>query len=314
MTISEIERAHETLSRQSDPRPRRRGYRRGNTALALFILPGLVVFTIVVTVPVIQNFYFSFTDWNGFSPNPDFVGLKNFASMAGDSALVNAAKNTLIFTLITAPVQFFIALALAVSLSGAGRVKHFLRTVVVLPIAISGTVLGFLGTLIFDPGRGLLVGASHIPGLAFLDQNWLGDPTLAMFCVVAMSVWQYAGLNTIIFIAAIATVPQELGEAATIDGAGPWRSFWSVTWPMLAPAATINLVLNVIGGLKVFDVIYVLTKGGPAGATESVVTRVATSSSINGGYSAATSFVLTVLITLIAFVLLAILRRREFAA
>ena len=281
----------------------------------LFIVPAAVFFTVIVIVPVLTNFFYGLTDWNGFSDTFNFIGATNFVKLLNDLDVRNAVGNTLVFTLINAPLQIGIGLILALALKRPGRFTTFLRVTALIPIAISGVVLSFLGEVIFDPGTGILHSLSAIPGLGWLAQNWLGSPTLAMGSIIFMQLWQWSGFTMIVFIAGMATIPNELYEAARIDGASYFQQFRAVTWPMLAPAATINIVLTVIGGLKVFDIIYVLTRGGPGQSTESIVMRVASQGGFaKFGYSAATSFGLTVLVLAISLVLLTILRRREFRA
>jgi raffinose/stachyose/melibiose transport system permease protein len=160
-----------------------------------------------------------------------------------------------------------------------------------------------------------LKAASAAPGLHFLAQNWLGSPALAMGSVIAMNLWQWTGFTMLIFIAGLSTIPAELYEAATLDGAGRWGQFRNVTWPLLAPAVTINVVLTLIGGLKIFDIVYVLTQGGPGTATQSIVMRVSSEGSFaQYGYSAAIDFVLTAIILVVSLVALGLLRRRELTA
>lgn len=281
----------------------------------LFIVPAAVFFTVIVIVPVLTNFFYGLTDWNGFSDTFNFIGATNFVKLLNDLDVRNAVGNTLVFTLINAPLQIGIGLILALALKRPGRFTTFLRVTALIPIAISGVVLSFLGEVIFDPSTGILHSLSAIPGLGWLAQNWLGSPSLAMGSIIFMQLWQWSGFTMIVFIAGMATIPNELYEAARIDGANYFQQFRAVTWPMLAPAATINVVLTVIGGLKVFDIIYVLTRGGPGQSTESIVMRVASQGGFaKFGYSAATSFGLTILVLAISLLLLTVLRRREFRA
>lgn len=297
-------------------RPKRHG--RGRQPIAakiVFLIPATILFAAVMLVPVAVNAGYAFTDWDGFASTYNFVGLDNFVRIFGDDVTWNAMKNTLFFTAVNAPFQVGIGLVLALALQRSGRFITFLRVVIVMPIAISGVVLGFLGTIIFAPSTGILKTLSQLPFLEGLGQNWLGDPELAMSAVIAMNLWQWGGFTMLIFLAGLATIPGEYYEAATLDGAGSWGKFRHVTWPLLAPAATINIVLTLIGGLKIFDIIYVLTGGGPANSTQSIVMRL-TSQSASGsyGYTAATSVSLTILITVIALIAVLILRRREIAA
>jgi raffinose/stachyose/melibiose transport system permease protein len=270
---------------------------------------------VVVLVPIVVNFLYSFTNWSGFGSSFNVVGIANFVTLLGDTQTQQAFYNTIVFTVINAPLQIGLGLLLAVTLKRQGAFVSFLRTVIVMPIAISGVVLGFLGTVIFDPNSGLLKAASAAPGLHFLAQNWLGSPALAMGSVIAMNLWQWTGFTMLIFIAGLSTIPAELYEAATLDGAGRWGQFRNVTWPLLAPAVTINVVLTLIGGLKIFDIVYVLTQGGPGTATQSIVMRVSSEGSFaQYGYSAAIDFVLTAIILVVSLVALGLLRRRELTA
>lgn len=278
-------------------------------------MPAFIIYTTVVFAPVLMNLFYSLTDWDGYQPTFDFIGLENFAALFSDSQAQKALVNTLVFTAVNAPLQVGLGVILALSLEGTGPMRHAARTAIVLPIAISGVVLGFLGTLIFDPRVGLLIAVSEFPGLGWLNQNWFGEASLAMGAVIFMNLWQFTGLTMLIFLAGLAAIPQEAQEAATLDGVNAWQRFRHVTWPLLAPAATINIVLIVIGGLKVFDIIYVLTGGGPGGATESIVMRVLAQDSFgNFGYSATLSLTLTLITFGISVVLLAYLRRREVRA
>ena len=295
-------------------RLRRRSGSRNQTKI-IFIAPAAILFAVIVIVPILVNFFYSFTDWTGFGSTFHLVGITNFLHLATDSQTQQAFLNTVVFTVCNAPLQIGLGLLLAVTLKHSGRFVSFLRLIIVMPIAISGVVLGFLGTVIFDPNSGLLKAASTFPGLHILAQNWLGSPSLAMGTVVAMNLWQWSGFTMLIFLAGLSTIPGELYEAATLDGAGRWNQFRHVTWPLLAPAVTINVVLTLIGGLKIFDIIYVLTLGGPGTATESIVMRVTAEGSFaQYGYSAAIDFVLTAIILVVSLVALRLLRRRELSA
>jgi raffinose/stachyose/melibiose transport system permease protein len=281
----------------------------------VFVAPALLFFSAVVIAPALINLLYAFTNWDGYGGTFSFVGLRNFSRLVSDPDVLKALTNTLIYTVIEAPLQVAIGLILALIVNRPGKAIAALRVVIVLPIAISGVVLGFLGSIIFDPNTGILQAVGQVHGLGGLAQNWLGNPQLAMITVIAMTLWQWSGFTMLIFLAGLATVPKELHEAAMLDGAGPWRRFVNVTWPLIAPSATINVVLGVIGGLKVFDIIYVLTMGGPGDATRSVVMLVnAQSSFASYGYSAAISFALTLLMILVSLTLLWFLRRREFTS
>ena len=298
------------------PRRTKRGHAAARNRVKLvFVLPGALLFGVVVLVPIVVNFFYSFTDWSGFGSDFNLIGFGNFVSLVGDAQTRGAFFNTIVFTVLNAPLQIGLGLLLAVTLQRPGRLVSVLRTVIVMPIAISGVVLGFLGTVIFDPNSGLLRAASAVPGLHLLAQNWLGSPALAMGSVIAMNLWQWTGFTMLIFLAGLSTIPVELYEAATLDGAGRVGQFRHVTWPLLAPALTINVVLTLIGGLKIFDIIYVLTQGGPGSSTQSIVMRVTSEGSFaKYGYSAGIDFVLTAIILVVSLAALGLLRKRELTA
>lgn len=296
-------------------RPAARLSRPRNLAKMLFIIPAAAVFGVVVILPIAENLFYAFTDWSGYGNLFTFVGGQNFAKILQDQETLTAFRNTVIFTVFNAPLQIGLGLLLAVTLRKPGRLTGALRTIIVLPIAISGVVLGFLGTIIFDPNSGILKALSAIPGLGFLGANWLGSPGLAMVSVVGMNLWQWTGFTMLIFLAGLSGIPEELYEASRLDGAGAWAQFRTITWPLLAPAATINIVLSLIGGLKVFDIVYVLTQGGPGDATESIVMRVTSEGGFaRFGYASAIDFVLTAIILVVSLIALGILRRREIDA
>ncbi|MBC7597374.1 MAG: sugar ABC transporter permease [Kineosporiaceae bacterium] len=293
--------------------PRRGRFK--NTGKLVFIAPAAIVFAIVILLPIVENLFYSFTDWTGFGSDFAFVGGQNFARLFADQQTIGAFWNTVEFTTFNAPLQIALGLLLAVTLKKPGKFISVLRTIIVMPIAISGVVLGFLGTVIFDPNSGILRAMSDAPGLGFLAQNWLGSSNLAMASVIAMNLWQWSGFTMLIFLAGLSTIPAELYEAARLDGAGAWAQFRTITWPLLAPAATINIVLTLIGGFKVFDIIYVLTQGGPGTATESIVMRVTSEGGFaRFGYASAIDFALTVVILIVALMSLFFLRRREIDA
>ncbi len=299
-----------TLSTLPSPRRRKR-----NLVNLLFILPAAIVFGVVVLLPIVENLFYSFTNWTGFGNSFSFIGIQNFGRLLQDTQTLTAFRNTVVFTLINSPLQIALGLLLALTLRKPGRFSSALRTVIVLPIAVSGVVLGFLGAVIFDPNSGILKAVSTLPGLGLLGANWLGDPRLAMSSVIAMNLWQWTGFTMLIFLAGLSTIPPELYEVARLDGAGPWAQFRAITWPLLAPAATINIVLTMIGGLKVFDIMYVLTQGGPGDATQSIVMRVTAEGSFaRFGYAAAIDFVLTAVILVVSIFALVLLRRRELDA
>lgn len=286
----------------------------------VFLLPALMLFSLVVIYPVFSSLFYGFTDWDGVSPTARFIGLQNFQHLLTDSAFHTAFMNTLIFTVAAALLQNGIALGLALALDYlAGWVKGFagaLRVVFLIPMLLSPLAIGYLGQYMFSPTFGVLDNLLAALHLAGWTHDWLGDPQVALASVIGANLWQYVGYNMIIYLAGLQAVPRELYEAASIDGAASVQQFQHVTWPLLAPATTISLLLTLIGGFKVFDLIFAMTNGGPGYATESIVMRIYREGfQLNHfGYAAAMSITLCLFIFLLSLSLLAILRRREVAA
>ena len=285
-----------------------------------FLLPALVLFSLVVIYPVLSSLFYGFTDWDGVSTTANFIGLHNFQHLFADPTFRTAFTNTVIFTGVTALLQNGIALGLALALdyvaSWLKGLAGVLRVFFLIPMLLSPLAIGYLGQFIFSPTFGVLDNILTTLHLEGWTRDWLGDPHLALGSVIVANLWQYVGYNMIIYLAGLQAVPRDLYEAANIDGAGVIQQFRSVTWPMLAPATTISLLLTLIGGFKVFDLIFAMTNGGPGYATESVVMQVYREGfQLNHfGYAAATSITLCLFIFGISLALLAVLRRREVTA
>jgi raffinose/stachyose/melibiose transport system permease protein len=282
-----------------------------------FLLPALILFTAVVTYPVLSSFGYALTDWNGISPDVNFVGLRNFNHLFADPKVRIAFFNTLIFTMAAALFQNGIALGLALALDylmgWLTRVATALRVLLLIPMLLSPLAIGYLGQFVFSPTFGVLdslLSAAHLESWA---RDWLGDPGSALGSLIAANLWQYVGYNMIIFLAGLQSVPRDLHESAELDGAGVLQQFRHITWPLIAPATTISLLLTLIGGFKVFDLIFAMTNGGPGYATESLVMRVYREGfQLNHfAYAAAISITLCLLIFVLSVLLLSFLRRRE---
>ena len=285
----------------------------------VFLLPALLVFTVVVIYPVLSSLIYGFTDWNGISSTTHFVGVSNFIRLFSDTKVRAAFGTTLLFTLVTTVLQNAIALGLALALDhliGWLRgVASVLRVIFLIPMLLSPLAIGYLGQYIFSPTFGVIDNLLIAVHLGRWARDWLGDPRLALGSVIAANLWQYVGYNMIIFLAGLQTVPRDLSESARVEGASDRQQFWHITWPMIAPATTISLILTLVGGFKVFDLIFAMTNGGPGYATESLVMRVYREGfqSNHFGYAAAISITLCLFIFGLSVVLLLLLRRREVA-
>ncbi|GAB1817702.1 carbohydrate ABC transporter permease [Herbidospora sp. RD11066] len=239
--------------------------------LLWFAVPALVVYGFAVVMPTLRGGMLAFTDWDGLSQTYDFVGFANFAQIFTSESSLDALKMTLIFAVAVTLLQNGIGLLLALGVNNGLKSRNVLRVLFFAPVVITPVVVAYLWKFMLTPNgavNSLLDGV----GLGLLKQSWLGDPTWAAVSVVMVIVWQHAGYSMVIYLAGLQSIPQELLEAAAVDGAGTWRRFRSVVWPLLAPATTINVMLTIIGGLKMFTEVFVLTGGGPGGATETLST------------------------------------------
>jgi raffinose/stachyose/melibiose transport system permease protein len=270
-TLTEVPPTVPDEAGESAPRRRRRSVTRLSRGLLWFAVPALVFYGFAVVVPTIRGAVLAFTNWDGLSQTYDFVGIDNFVRIFTTSSSLEALKMTLVFALAITILQNGIGLLLALGVNTGLKSRNFLRVLLFAPVVITPVVVAYLWKFLLTP-EGAVNSLLEGLGLGALSQSWLGDPFWAAVSIVMMVVWQHAGYSMVIYIAGLQSVPQELLEAAAVDGAGPWRRFWSVTWPLLAPATTINVMLTIIGGLKMFTEVFVLTAGGPGGATETLST------------------------------------------
>jgi raffinose/stachyose/melibiose transport system permease protein len=259
--------------------------------------------------------YYAFTDWNGLDPAFDIVGLGNFAELWRDPDAVQAVGHTLLIAASITVIQNGAGLLLALGVNTIIKSRNLLRVFLFAPAVITPIVVAYLWRNLLSPdgAANSLLGAA---GLQSWRQDWLGDPQLALWSVVAVIVWQFAGYSMVIFLAGLQSIPKEIHEAATLDGTGALRRFWSVTRPLLAPAFTINLMLSIIGGLKLFDQVYALTGGGPGHATDTISTLIYKDAFTLGefGYSIALAVVLTMIVAVVSAGQYAVLSRNEKAA
>lgn len=251
-------------------RPARSGLAMSRKTL-LYILPALGFYAFVLLIPTIRGTTLAFTDWNGLSQTFNFVGFKNFATVLTSSTSVHAIVVTLIIAFAYMIVVNSIGLLLALGVHSKIKSRNFLRVFLFAPAVMTPVVTAYLWKYILAP-TGPLNGMLDLLGLGSLKQDWLGKPDWALFSIILVLVWQFSGYSMVIFLAGLQGIPDELLEAASVDGAGSVRRFWSIVRPLLAPAITINLMLSIIGGLKIFDQVWVMTGGGPGGSTHTLST------------------------------------------
>jgi ABC-type sugar transport system permease subunit len=279
----------------------------------LFVTPALVLFTALIMVPALSSLVYSVTNWTGLDSSFHFVGLDNYLALAHDPTIWGDIHTTVTFAILVTFGQTGLGLLLALALNTFRRSATPLRVLFLIPAMISPVAIGFIWSYIYSPLFGFLNAFLIQVHLGQLSHDWLGDYHTAFFSVVFTNIWEFVGLSTIVFLAGLQTVPEELLEAAHLDGANTWQRFWRITFPLIAPALTINLILALIGSLKVFDIILVMTEGGPGRATESVVLRIYQEAFVNNNFAQATalSVVIFVLILGLSVINLRWLRRRE---
>jgi raffinose/stachyose/melibiose transport system permease protein len=280
-----------------------------------FTVPALLLFAFVVLVPSARGVYYAFTDWDGLDPDFAVIGLDNFAAIADDPDALQAIWHTLLIAVAITVIQNGIGLLLALGVNTMIKSRNFLRALLFAPAVVTPIVTAYLWRNLLSPD-GAVNSLLSAVGLESWRQNWLGDPDLALWMIVLVVVWQFAGYSMVIFLAGLQSVPKEIYEAAAIDGSGPVRRFWSIIRPLLAPAITINLMLSIIGGIKLFDQVYALTGGGPGHATDTISTLIYKDAFTLGefGYSIALAVVLTAIVAVASAGQYAVLSRNEKAA
>ncbi|HEY3437733.1 MAG TPA: sugar ABC transporter permease [Actinotalea sp.] len=233
-----------------------------------FIGPAMVIVVGLSIFPAVWSFILSLQKWDGFS-EPRLVGTANYTRLVSDQAFWDAVRHTALYTFLFVPASVLAGLLLAVALNRKIRGIGFYRTAIFVPFVASAASTGVLATYLFSPQFGLVNDMLRRLGLP--TQGWLEDPTQAMVVIAIMSLWGQAAFTTVIYLAALQDVPAELTEAAKIDGAGPWQTFWRIVWPHLSPVTVFVVVWQAIGALQLFDLVYTTTRGGPLDATKTIV-------------------------------------------
>ena len=293
----------------ADLRRARRAHRWRQDAAALaFLAPNLVFFTAFLLVPVGWVVRQSFMDGGVLGP-AIWVGVENWTDALDDPALRRSLGHTVLFTAMTVPTVLAVALALALLLRGVRRGAGPVRAVVYLPSLAPVVLAGLIWSFVVNPDIGLLNAAVRATGAEPI--NWLGDPQLALPSIALLEVWRGTGFWALFLLAALLAVSRELYDAAAIDGASPWNRFRFVTVPGIAPTLLVAIVLTTVVSMQVFDSVFVLTNGGPAGATDTAVLYIYRSvfESGNPGYGAVLSLVLMVCIVALTAVVLRVARR-----
>lgn len=279
----------------------------------LFMLPAILTILFVSLAPFLYSVAISLTDWDGISPSMSFVGLNNYKTMLTDSTLRDVLSNNVVYFIWLVGAQNVFALIIAMVLNGKFRGRNFFRATIFFPTLVSSVAVGFIWSLMYNPMAGVLTTISKILDLPTKSLIWLGDPIFAKYSIIATSIWQWAGWNVIIYFAGLQSIPDEMYEAAAIDGAGVLKRTFFIVLPLLAPAITINIVMSSIGALKLFDLPYIMTGGGPGHTSSTIAIAIYHNSFLMNkmGYGTAISLVLFVLVLIVSAVQTILLRRQE---
>lgn len=275
-------------------------------------VPALIIYTIFSVVPILISVLFSFTDWNiGRLYTPVFAGVRNYIELLTEPVFLRSIGNTFLFALLTTILKTAVGFLLALALVKRLYARGLLRTIFYAPCVMSITVVGVLFKAILA-NRGLLNNALMMIGMEGLTRDWLGNYITAMGSVILVETWMWAGFNMFIFISGLQAIPSDYYESATLDGATAFEKFRHITMPLIIPSMTVVVTLGIAGGLKVFDIIYVITNGGPGFDTQVLATYTYQSFSMGFlGESTAGSAILAVIVVVISFAMNRYFTKRE---
>lgn len=278
-----------------------------------FALGALALYLLLFVIPGVMGICYSFTDWSSYSKSIKFIGLANFKTIfSSGEHYLSYIKNTIEFTILTSIFKTVFGLIFAIMLSEGIKGKNFHRAVIFMPAILSMLITGLVFKSILNPSTGLLNSTLTHIGLGKLTMQWLTDVKISFFSVMAVDTWKGTGYIMTILMAGLQSIPRTYYEAADIDGSNSWRKFRYITLPLLMPSITVTTVLNLIYGLKVFDVVYALTNGGPGYATEVLYTAVFKEFSLGKyGIGTAISSVLLVFVISVGYFTIKLLSREE---
>lgn len=299
--------AAQTLSRGGSHKRNKR-----STSVALAMLaPAAVLMVVFLIIPIFLTFGLAFTNARLISPVPArFIGFDNFARLFGNETFWRSLLNTVVFTIVVVPVQSGLALGLALLVNAKVRGTNFFRTVYFLPVVTSIVVVSMLWLFMYQPD-GLI--NALLAKIGITGPDWLGDPNTALFAIIVLSIWQAVGFHMVIWLSGLQTIPGELYEAASIDGAGTWQQFVHVTWPGLRQTSIFILITITIAAFSLFSQVNIMTQGGPLNSTSTLVYMAVHSGfeQQQTGYAAAISLVFFALVLAVSLVQRYLTRDKE---
>ena len=278
----------------------------------LMMAPACLIYGLFTVYPVLRGLYFSFTRYGGVKA-ATWVGVDNYVEMLGDPKVQNALTNTVMFAVVVVVVQNSVALTLASMLYRAPSVRRLASFTLLMPAVLPLIIVGYIWLAIYNPLNGPLNASLRLVGLGSLEQLWLGNPSIALLAVAMVNVWMFTGYSMVIYLANYVAIPRELFEACEVDGATGFRRWWRVDRYLLAPSMTVNIALSTIGTLKIFELPYVMTRGGPVNSTRTLTMVVYGDAFTIGryGYGMAVAVVLLVFTVLVSAIQVSWLRYRE---
>lgn len=290
--------------------PHRGGMQRTRQVMLLFTLPVVILYTIFFLGPMLLGIYYSLTNWNGISKTFDVIGFTNYVKAVSDPRFRNAIWFNIRYAVLLVFFVVVLSLALALALNSIKTLSTLFRSVYFLPAVLSLVTVGLIWNELFYRVIPLI---GQVLGIDWLSVSLLGNPKTAMFAILAVNLWQGCAIPTVLFIAGLQSVPADLYEAATIDGAGPWARFRSITIPFLIPVLNMIIITQAKGGLTIFDYIKAMTDGGPGQATEAIGLLIYKHAMSEGKYSqsVAEAMILFVIVAAISYLTLRLTRDKQ---
>ncbi len=280
-----------------------------------FVGPALTIFVIFVVWPIVRALQFSLYRWKGFGPLVDFVGLQNYVSVLTNDVFIGAFTHNMVIVVLSILVQLPVGLAIALLLNRKMRGQGLLRTIIFVPYVLSEVIAGVVWFQLLQPQYGVVETLLGAVGISGPEQGWLGTPDVALYTVFFVLTWKYLGLAVLLFLAGLQGVPDELIEAAQIDGASWWQVQRRITVPLLGPTLRTWGFLSMIGAIQLFDMVWILTRGGPANATTTMATFLITEGTkrYNYGIATAASVILFAVALILALLYQFFVLRRDVA-
>ena len=282
--------------------------------IALFLLPALILFTLFVIYPIFRSLYFSTFDWKGFGPAVDYVGLDNFRKILADEVFMKAIKNVLLIIGLSLGIQLPMALILAVLVGRDLPGRSLFRTVFFLPYVLSEVNTAIMWMLLYnpDPTRGFLNGI--MVAMGFEPIAWLADMKVVIFAIFVTLTWKYFGFHMLLYLTGLQNIPKEIEEAARIDGANPFQNFFLITLPLLGSTIKTSVYMSVLGSIQQFILVWVMTRGGPVNASETMSTYMYRFGFVRFqlGYGSAVAIIMFILCMIFSLVYQALTRKPDY--